>query len=99
MTAINDQWELTDDSLKGRGDVSYYEIPATQLTASGDSPFPNELYNWPIHMAQKINFNYEQFADAFRAALDKFADQLDPPVDQNMLEASIVRGKEFDADT
>ena len=57
MTIINEQWELTADSLKGRGRLSYYEIGASRLTETANAPYGGELYDWPVHMAQKINFD------------------------------------------
>ena len=96
MAIINDQWELTAGSLKGRDRLSYYEIGAGRLTETGNAPYADELYDWPIQIAQKINFNYAQFVEAFRAALEHFSGRYNPPVDAAMLEASIERGREFD---
>ncbi|TIV59102.1 hypothetical protein [Mesorhizobium sp.] len=96
MTIINDQWELVEDRLRGRGKVSYYEIGANRLTETGNSPYAGELYDWPIQIAQKVNFDYEQFVEAFRTALDHFAGKYKPSVDSAMLEASIETGREFD---
>ncbi len=96
MPDINDQWQATEDRLKGRGKLSYYEITATRLTETGNEPYGRELYDWPIQMAQKVNFDYDQFVEAFRFALDHFAGQYEPPVDPDVLEASIKKGHEFD---
>ena len=96
MTVINDQWKLTDNSLRGRGKISYYEIKAARLTQTGNAPYSGELYDWPVHIAQKINFDYAQFVEAFRVALGHFTGHYEPPVDPAVLEASIERGSELD---
>jgi hypothetical protein len=96
MTSINDEWELTSHGLKGRGAVGYYEIAANRLTETGNAPYAGELYDWPIQMAQKINFDYGLFVEAFEAALTHFAGSYNPKVDQAMLTASIAKGWEFD---
>ncbi|MBO6541353.1 MAG: hypothetical protein JJ969_18365 [Rhizobiaceae bacterium] len=96
MTVINDEWELTEDSLRGRGKISYYEIGADRLTETGNAPYKGELYDWPIQIGQKINFDYQLFVEAFRQALEHFADRYQPAVDVAILEASIDKGSEFD---
>lgn len=95
MTAINDEWELTENSLKGVGKLSYYEIGAARLTETGNEPYHGTLYDWPIQIAQKVNFSYDLFVEAFKAALDQFAGKYQPAVDPKMLDASIEKGREF----
>ncbi len=96
MTTINDEWELTENSLKGRGKVSYYEIGAARLTETANEPYSGTLYDWPIQIAQKVNFNYDLFVEAFGAALKHFEGQYKPALDDAMLNASIEKGRDFE---
>jgi hypothetical protein len=88
---INDEWELTRDSLQGKGPISYYWIAASRLTETINE-VTGPVYIWPVHIAAKMNFDYSKFVEAYRRALSHFAGKYKPPLDAAKLEKSIALG-------
>jgi hypothetical protein len=91
MFHANREWELTDDGLRAADDRSQLLIPGSWLTKCDGQA--NPYYDWPIFIAQSATFDFDLFADAYTAALAKFAKPLGLAIDPKKLEASLAHGR------
>ena len=60
----NDQWRVLDGYLETHDDGATYWIDASWLT-----DMRGDLFDWPLHMAEKNWVDLEAFIRAFEAAL------------------------------
>lgn len=86
----NHQWEVTSYGLEARKPQAPYEIAAKRLSETVSYP-ARTFYSWPVHMAEKTWVDRDAFNQAFTKALELHAGKYDPPLDQEMLEASIIQ--------
>ena len=75
------------ESLKSQ---PYYHFDKNRLLESTDFG-SGELYDWPVHMAEKTWVDLEAFIEVWRRALEMqgYADKVDQP----MLESSLTRAR------
>jgi hypothetical protein len=83
----NHQWAVTDFGIEAVEPLPTYEIEAERLGETTErAGVP--LYDWPVHMAEKIWVDIEAFIEAFEVALRKHAGTYGDPLDQSMLDDS-----------
>lgn len=88
----NKQWDVTDYGIEARKPEPTYEIDKTRLTETADRGY-GELYDWPIHMAEKSWVNLEAFIEAFTQALMIHAGAYEPKADLELLKMSADRAR------
>jgi hypothetical protein len=86
----NRQWAVTDYGVESLKSQPYYHFDKTRLLESTDYG-SGELYDWPVHMAEKTWVDLEAFIEVWRKALEMhgYADKVDQP----MLESSLTRAR------
>jgi len=85
----NHQWSVTDYGVESvrPGAPHHYHFEKSRLLEARDHG--DELYNWPIHMAEKSWIDIEAFNEAFVKALDLHAGSYPGTVDKSTLEMSL----------
>ena len=74
MAIVNDEWEITANTLSGRGRISYYHIAAGRLTEMGNAPYSGEAVQTGRSKSPKRSISTTGFlVEAYQAALDHFA--------------------------
>ena len=83
----NAQWAVTEWGLEAArpGAPCEYFIPAHRLLERSHG----ELYDWPLHLAEKTWIDMDAFNEAFAEALEHHKGKYRGNVDKNMLLASI----------
>lgn len=86
----NRQWAVTDYGVESLRSAPYYPFDKTRLLESTDFG-SGEMYDWPIHMAEKTWVDIEAFIEVFLKAIDLHGYK--GKVDAAMLEKSIERSR------
>lgn len=89
----NHQWSVTDYGVESvrPGAPYHYHFDKSRLLETGNHG--GEMYDWPVHMAEKTWIDIEAFIEAFVKALDLHTGSYRGAVDQVMLEKSIERAR------
>jgi hypothetical protein len=86
----NHQWSVTDYGVESvRPAAPYYHFNKERLLETGN--LAGEMYDWPVHMAEKTWVDIEAFIEAFEKALDLHGYRA--KVDQAMLTKSLARAR------
>ncbi|HLZ01824.1 MAG TPA: hypothetical protein VKR55_06690 [Bradyrhizobium sp.] len=88
----NHQWAVTDYGVEVVKPTSYYHFDKTRLLESTDYG-SGELYDWPVHMAEKTWVDIEAFIEVFLKALELHAGSYRGNVDKEMLTKSLARAR------
>lgn len=89
----NNQWSVTDYGVESvRPAAPYYHFDKSRLLESTDHGF-GEMYDWPVHMAEKIWVDIEAFIEVFVKALEMHAGSYRGKVDETMLSKSLARAR------
>jgi hypothetical protein len=83
----NHQWRVTAFGMESIEPAPTYELSAERFLESNRG----ELYDWPVHMAEKSWIDIEAFIEAFTMALSLHAGKLKGPVDPAQLSATIAK--------
>jgi hypothetical protein len=88
----NHQWAVTDAGLQSIEPAApmEYHIAADRLREKAGAG-RGEVYDWPLHMAEKSWVDLGAFVEAFRKALELHAGKYRGHVDPALLEESIDR--------
>jgi len=86
----NHQWAVTSLGVEGLGEHAYYGFNKERLLETTDYG-SGELYDWPVHMAEKTWVDIEAFIQVFEKALDLHGYR--KGVDQVRLEQSLARAR------
>jgi hypothetical protein len=87
----NEQWLVSENGMMARKPSPTYEISVSRLTEStGDM----SCYDWPVHMAEKIWVQSEQFIEAYYKALELLAGKYEPAADPVKLDLTVARARE-----
>jgi hypothetical protein len=81
---VNSQWRVTSYGVETVRGESLYHFPANRLTE-----LRGDLYDWPLHMAEKNWVDLGAFIEAFTEALHRHAGRYKPALDLRRLKASI----------
>jgi hypothetical protein len=84
----NHQWSVTDYGVESVKPAPEYHFEANRLLETG-SAGREEMYDWPIHMADKTWVDIEAFIEAFIRAIDIHKGKYKGEVDPEMLSASV----------
>lgn len=87
----NDQWRVTDAVLELTKPFVSSAIPRSDLLRVRKAS-EGDLYEWPLHMAEKSWVDLEAFIEAYLAALKLWNVSLDQG-DKQRLEASLHRAR------
>lgn len=88
----NEQWKVDDEAVEAKGAHKYYWF-ALDRTQEMTTRNGRELYDWPVHMAEKLWVDLSLFNQAFEFALRKFAAESATQVNEDMLVASYAEGE------
>ena len=88
----NAQWAVTEWGLEAArpGAPCEYFIPAHRLLERSGIGY-GELYDWPLHLAEKTWIDMDAFNEAFAEALKHHKGKYRGDVDKKILLASIDR--------
>lgn len=84
----NRQWAVTDYGVESLKSAPYYHFAKSRLLESTDFG-SGEMYDWPIHMAEKTWVDFDAFVEVFLKAIEIHAAK----VDEVMLQKSIERAR------
>jgi hypothetical protein len=86
----NHQWSVTDYGVEAvRPAAPYYHFDKSRLLETTDLGF-GEIYDWPVHMAEKTWVDIEAFIEVFVKALELHAQSYRGTVDQTILSKSLA---------
>jgi hypothetical protein len=85
----NHQWSVTDYGVEAVKPAPYYHFDKKRILETGNRG--GELYDWPVHMAEKTWVDLEAFIEVFLKAIDMhgYAEK----VDRDMLDRSLARAR------
>lgn len=86
----NHQWSVTSLGVEGLGSRAYYVVDEDRLLKTTNYG-SGDMYDWPIHMAEKRWVDIEAFIEAFEKALDLHGYSKD--VDPARLAESVARAR------
>jgi hypothetical protein len=93
MPFKNSQWAVTKYGLETRRPEATYGIKASELALTTDRSGVT-FYEWPVHMAEKSPWiNITAFIEAFIQALEFHKSRHRSRIDNEMLQASIVKAR------
>lgn len=84
----NNQWQVTNSWVETKRPEAPYHFAVTRLAETTERS-GRIYYDWPLHLAEKEWVDLEAFIEAFSQAMKLCAGKYSPPLDQEMLEASI----------
>ena len=88
----NHQWSVTDYGVESvRPEAPYYHFEKRRILETENRG--DELYDWPIHMAEKTWVDIEAFIEVFLKAIELHAGSFKGKVDEAMLQKSIERAR------
>jgi hypothetical protein len=83
---------VTDHGVESvRPSAPYYNFENSRLLETGNHG--GEMYDWPVHLAEKTWVDIEAFIDAFVKALDLHAGSYREKVDAAMLSKSLAQAR------
>jgi hypothetical protein len=88
----NHQWQVTDYGVESAKPAPTYHFEARRVLETG-SAGREELYDWPVHMAEKTWVDIEAFIEPFVKATEIHAGKYKGRVDAAMLKASIAEAR------
>lgn len=87
----NLQWRVTPGGMECPAPFAY-NIPMSRIAESIELD-GQRFYAWPLHMAEKEWVGRGWFVEAFEVAMRWHARREGVPIDEQMLAASIARGR------
>ena len=89
----NRQWKVTNYGIENVRGAPEYFFSADRLLEMEDRG-PGMLYDWPLHMAEKVWVDIDAFCEAFVHALKIHRRRYKGKVDLVILEKSLRKAKE-----
>jgi hypothetical protein len=89
----NHQWAVTDHGVESVKPAPTYHFNAERLLETNGAGL-GQLYDWPIHMAEKTWVDTEAFIDAFLQALKLHAGRYEGKADPSKLSATIDKARQ-----
>ncbi len=87
-SATNRQWAVTDYGMATVSPAPEYHLEAKRLLETG-SAGREEMYHWPVHLAEKTWVDIEAFVQAFARAIEIHKRKYNGDVDPKMLSTSL----------
>jgi hypothetical protein len=87
----NHQWQVTDYGMESAKPAPTYHFEGRRLLETQGAGM-GEMYDWPVHMAEKTWVDVEAFIEAFTQALKLHSDKIGK-VNDDMLRASLAKAR------